>query len=146
MSNAIENEVTVELRSEKRLDQFPGQGRPNCPAADANHVQVVVLDSLMGRKVLVDQRCPNARNLIGANRRADAAVANRHAPVELSVCNRSCERDDEIWIIITLMQGVRTKIDDLMPGCEQLSDQVIFQAETTMVGSDADTHIMFPRS
>ena len=58
---------------QERLDQFPGERVAHHAAAEANHVQVVVLDPLVGRKCLVDQTCPNAGTLLAAT----------HAPTPL---------------------------------------------------------------
>ena len=77
----------AELGGQERLDEVPGHGRSHGPAAHAEDVHVIVLDALPGREMVVDQRGADARNLVGADRRADAAAADRHAAVHLSRCH-----------------------------------------------------------
>ena len=74
----------AELGRQERLDEIPGDRRPHRPAAHAEDVHVIVLDALPGREVIVDQAGANTRNLVGADRRADAAAADRHAALHLS--------------------------------------------------------------
>src|SRR5262249_22395982 len=74
----------AELGPKERLDEVPGHGRPHGPAAHAEDVHVIVLDSLSGRAVIVDQSGSDARDLVGTDRGADAAAANRRAAVHLS--------------------------------------------------------------
>ena len=45
----------TELGRKKRFDQLPGHRGAQRPSTDANDVHVVVLDSLPGREVVVDQ-------------------------------------------------------------------------------------------
>ena len=75
---------STELGREKCLDEIPGHRRPYGPTSHADDVDVVVFHSLTGREVIVDKRCPSSRHLVGADRRADAAAADRYAAIHLS--------------------------------------------------------------
>ena len=45
----------AELSCQERLDEVPGDRRSDGPAAHAEDVQVIVLDTLSGREMVVDQ-------------------------------------------------------------------------------------------
>ena len=61
----------TELGGEKRLDEIPGDGWPDRPPAHAENVEVIVLDALLRGEMVVDERCADAGNLVGADRGAD---------------------------------------------------------------------------
>ena len=52
-----------ESRGEKGLHQFPGEGVTDHEAAKTNQVQIVVFDTLMRRKVFVNQAGPDPPTL-----------------------------------------------------------------------------------
>ena len=68
---------------QKRLDEVPRYGWSHRPTAHTKDIHVIVLDPLLGREVVMDQRGADALNLIGTYRRADAAAADRHATIYL---------------------------------------------------------------
>ena len=103
------------LDGEERLDQVPRDGWSYGPAAHTQDVQVIVLDPLPGREVVVDDRRTDAPNLVGAHRRAHAAAADRHATFHLQGGNGPCEGHDVVGIVIVLTRAMRAEIDDLMP-------------------------------
>src|SRR5688572_11111203 len=107
--------VLAERGSQKRLDEVPGHGRSHRPAAHANNVHVIVLDPLPGREVVVNDGGANARDLVGTDRCADAAAADRHAALYLSRHHGPSQRDDEVRIVVARVQAMRSEIDDLMP-------------------------------
>src|SRR5437764_9233267 len=92
----------AELSGEKRLDQVPGDGWSHGPAAHAKDVHVIVLDTLPGREVVVDQRRVNAPNFICAHRRAYAAATDRNSTLHLQRGYGQCQRDDIVGIVITV--------------------------------------------
>jgi hypothetical protein len=57
----------AELRPQEGNQEFPRYGGPDDPAAHTENVHIVVLDSLMGRKMVMNQARPNAWNLIRAD-------------------------------------------------------------------------------
>src|SRR4051812_40914693 len=66
-----------ELRSKERRDQLTGQRRTHHPSPETQHVEVVVLDSLVRRECVVTQRRPNAAELVGGDARTHAASAKQ---------------------------------------------------------------------
>src|SRR5208282_6197620 len=105
----------AELGCKERLDQVPGHGRSHCPAAHTEDIHVIVLDTLSGREMVVDQRSADARHLIGANRCSHSTAADRHPPLYLAFSDSLGKRDDEIRVIIARTQAVSAEVYHLMP-------------------------------
>ena len=61
------------------LDEIPGDFGSDSAPAHAEHVHVVILHALLRREVVVDERGADARDLVDADRRADAASADGNA-------------------------------------------------------------------
>ncbi len=95
----------TELGAEERLDEIPGDGGPDRPSAHAEDVEVIVLDALLRGEVVVDERRADARDLVGADRRADTAAADRHAALDLSRNHGLGERHDEVGIVVVRIQA-----------------------------------------
>ena len=115
----------AELGGQKCFDQIPGQFCPNDAAAQANDVHVVVFDALPRREMIFDQGRANACNLIGADRRADAAAADGHAAHHLPLGNRTGEGDHEIRIVILRIQREGAKIGDFMSRGAKLAGKLV---------------------
>jgi hypothetical protein len=60
----------AELRCHERVDQVSSHSRSNGPTAHTDDVHVVVLDTLLGREVIVNQTGADARDLVRTDRRA----------------------------------------------------------------------------
>ena len=113
----------AELGAEKRLDGIPGHRGPDRPSAHTEDVEVIVLDALLRREMIVDERRTNARDLVGTHRRAHAATANRHAAFDLSRNDGLRKRHDEVGIVVGRIQRVRAEIHDLVAGVAQMRDE-----------------------
>jgi hypothetical protein len=105
---------------QKCLDQVPGNGGSHGAAAHTNDVHVIVLDTLPGRVMVVDQSGADAWNLVGANGGTHAAAADRYAAFHFASANSQTEWDDEVGIVIVGNQSMRTKIDYFMPFAAQM--------------------------
>ena len=115
---------TAESRGEKCLHQFPSERMANHEAAQANHVQVVVLDALVCRKCFMDQARPNARHFVRDDRGPDTAPANGHAAVHVTTSYGAGQRSDKIRIIILRLRLSVAKIDHCITGFAQPPDQI----------------------
>ena len=69
---------------EKCSDQLPSDRISDHIAAQTDHPHVVVLDSLVGRKTLMDQARPHARPLIGGSARTHTTTADGHAAIHIA--------------------------------------------------------------
>ena len=130
------------LGGQKGLDQVPSHRWSDCPATHAENVHVIILDPLPGRKVIVDQGCAYAGNLVGTHRCPDAAAADCHAPLDLTRRYSAAERGDEIRIVVVRAQAMRAEIDDLVTGRAELGDQLFLQAKAAVISGHADAHLV----
>ena len=94
------------------------------PAAHTEDVHIVVLNSLPGRVVIVNQPCSDTRNFVCADGSADAAAADCHAAFHVPGSNRLGERDDEVGVVIARIQAVSSDIDYLVPSFAKMSNQL----------------------
>src|ERR1700756_1452997 len=90
----------TEIGCRESLDQVPCLHRSHDPATHTNNVHVIVLDSLSGGEVIVDQGSANAVNLVGTDRGADTATAYGNASLQLACCNCTGERNNKIRIVV----------------------------------------------
>src|SRR6476660_2010615 len=102
------------LGREKGLHKIPSHGRPNGPAAHAKDVHVIVLDTLPGRKVVVNQRSARAWNFVRADRCANAASADGEPAFHLAGYHSPCQRDNEIGIVVVRAWLEGTEVDDFV--------------------------------
>ena len=104
----------AEARREKGLNQLPGGRVADDEAAEADHVQVVVLDALVRGKRFMDQARADARHLVGGDRSAHAAAANGDAAIHRAGGNRAGQWHDKIRIVIVRLRPGVSKIGHLM--------------------------------
>jgi hypothetical protein len=90
----------AEFGGQEGLDEIPSYGRSYGPAAHAENVQMIVLDSLPSRVMVVDECSANAWNLIGADRCAHSTPADRYAAIHLALGDSPGEGDDHIRIVV----------------------------------------------
>jgi len=83
-------------RGKKPLDQFPGECVTNYPAPEADHVEIVVLDALVGGKDLMNQARPNPRHLVRGHRRLRRRSTDGHTAVQVAAGNCAGQRHDKI--------------------------------------------------
>src|SRR4029450_9156196 len=126
---------------QKRLDEIPRYGWSHRPAAHAKDIHVIVLDPLLGRKMIVDQRRANTLNLIGTHRRAHAAAADRYAAIHLARPDSRREGNTIVGIVVALSQAMSAKIDDLMPSVTKLGNQLLLQTKSAVIGGNSHAHI-----
>jgi hypothetical protein len=88
------------LCSQISLDKIPGYFGSNCPSTHAQNVHMIVLDSLSGREVIVNQRGPHPFHLIGADRSTYPATADRDAPLHFACDHCLRKRHNEIRIVV----------------------------------------------
>ena len=126
--------------AEIRLDEIPGDFGSDRPAAHAEHVHVVILHALLRREVVVDERGADARDLVGADRRADAASADGHAAFDRPRHDGAGERDHEVRIVVVRVEGVGAEIDDPCPAERRCATFSSCFAEAAVIGRDSDAH------
>src|SRR5262249_27366044 len=80
--------------------------------------------------------------LVRADRRADAAAADRHAAVDRPRRHSTGERDDEVRIIVVWIQVRRPEIDDLMSRLAKPGHQLLLQTKSTMIRGNSHAHVI----
>ena len=93
----------AKLGLEKGLDQFPHHFRAFNPSAHANHIEIVILNSLPGGKIILNQAGANSFDFVGTNAGANTTAANGHTPIHFPGGHRLAEWNDEVGIIIVLI-------------------------------------------
>jgi hypothetical protein len=130
---------TAETGEEKCFNQLPGKSMPNDKTTEADQIDVIVLDSLVGRKRVMNQTGSDARHLVGNNRSTDSAAADGNTSLHISSGDCSGQRHDKIRIIVIGHRLPVTEINDFRTGLTQHADQVFFELITAVIGSYADT-------
>src|SRR5215831_4999646 len=103
------------LRSQVCLDKVPGHFRTNGPASHAEYVHVIIFDTLMGGEMIVDESGANALHFVGTHRGADATAANSQASIHVAGGDGIREKNHEVGIIVSRVQGIGTEVHHLMP-------------------------------
>src|SRR5262245_35554492 len=130
----------AELGGQERLHEVPGSAWADRAAPETDDVHVIVFDALLGREVIIDQRGPNSRNLVGADRDAHPAATESDPALDRACRHGLSERDDEVRIVVILVQLVRAEIDDVVAGRAQLRDHILLQGEPAVIGRDSYAH------
>src|SRR5499426_3243141 len=96
------------------LDKVPCHGRPYGAAAHAEHVHMIIFDTLTGREMIVDEPGANARHFVGTYRRADSTAANSQTSIHLAGRDGLRERHYEVGIIVRRVQAMSAEVHHLV--------------------------------
>src|SRR5260370_5037967 len=102
-----------EFSAEEGLHEILRQLHTNHPRAEHQHVDVVVLYSLMRRIGVVTHAAANPWQFIYRHARADTAAADQNAPLSLAVQHRSAHGFSKVRIIIEILSE-RTDVHALV--------------------------------
>jgi hypothetical protein len=104
---------------------------------------VIVLDALLRGKVIVNQTSANALDLVGANRRPNAAAANGDAAIHFARHDGLSERNNEVGIIVVRSQRVSAEVHDFMARRANPGNQFFLQTKPAVIGGNANAHVFF---
>ena len=130
----------TELGREKRLDEIPGDGWSYGPATHTKNIHVIILDALPGREMIMNQASAGTLDLVGTYRRPNAAAADREAAIHFPRYHRSREWNDKVGIVVVGAQRVSAEINDFMAGSAELSNQLLLQTKSAVVGGNSYAH------
>lgn len=85
---------------------------------------------------MADRR-PDAGNLVGDHRNAEAGFAQEYPPVEPPACDGRSHLEPDGGII-TRLWGMRSKVCDLTPPTLQNLNETSLQGEPPVIGSEGD--------
>lgn len=128
----------AETRGEKGLHQFPSESVTDDESAEADQVEIVILDALVRGKSFVNQTRADAGNFVRGDRCSNSAATDGHATLHVSVGNRTGQRHDKIRIIIFRLRMSVSEIYYLITGLTQPPDQILLQLVTAVVGGNAN--------
>jgi hypothetical protein len=123
----------AESSSQKRLDQFPSERGPDHFATQTKDIHVVVFNALVGREHVMDEACPHAGNLVGADGCPYATAAERHSAIDRARGYGPRQRDNVIWVIVSRARFIRAEVNDRVAGVAQQIRYLLFQNEPSMV-------------
>jgi hypothetical protein len=98
---------------------------PNDKPPEAHHIQIVIFDALMRRKVLVDQAGSNSHDFVRSDRRPNTTSTDAYPSIYASGGNGAGKRHDKIGIIVVFSRLAITEIDYLVTKLAQLFDQIL---------------------
>jgi hypothetical protein len=127
-----------EPRREEGLNQLPRGRVADDEAAEADDIEVVVLDALVRGKCFMDQARAGARHLIGGHTRPNAAAAHGHAPVHFAARDGASQRNNEIRVVILRLRTEISEIGHVMTGLAQSPDKMLLQLKAAVVRGDSD--------
>src|ERR1035441_5980382 len=123
---------------QKCSDQLPGERIPNHVPAQADHVHVVVLDTLARRETFMDETRPHTRHFVGGNARAHAAAADGYSTMHFSEGNCAGQGLNKVRIVIVRFRLAIAKVEHFIVSFTQGPGQRLFQFKTAVIRSDTD--------
>jgi hypothetical protein len=109
---------------------------PDYEAPETEHVQIVVLDTLMRRKGFMNQAGPHPRHFVRDNRCPDTTSTDGHAAIHLPASDGAGQGNNLVRIIIVWCQAAIAEVDHDVTCLLQHRDQVVLQLEPAMVGGN----------
>src|SRR3954468_55748 len=130
----------VELCTQERADELAGQLRADHLRADAEDVHVVVLDALVRRVRVVADGGPDARELAGGDRGADAGAADEDPALRVTAADRIADLTRLVRVVDPRFGPIRAEVDGLVACANDLLEHALAQLHPAMVESDRDPH------
>src|SRR5881409_432978 len=127
------------LAAKPRLHDLARQLEADHARPQREHIHVVVLDALVRGIRIVANRRPNARQLAGRDRRADAAAADEDPSLGAPVPYRLAHSERNIGIVDRI-RAVRAYIEHVVPVLAKARRQGVLQLVTTMISAYDDPH------
>jgi hypothetical protein len=115
--------VGFEPRTDKSVNQFLGQRAADYPAPQAQHIHIVVLNTLVRRIRVMAQACINARHFIRCDAGSYTAAADQHPTLNRSLDNRFGYSAGKIGVIDRRLGTVGSEIDYLVSLITQITGQ-----------------------
>src|SRR5919109_1695955 len=112
--------TAAKLRAEKGPDELAGELGADDLGTDAEHVHVVVLDSLVSGVGVVAGRTPDTRDLAGGDRRANARAADENTALGLAGPNRLTHLARLVRVVDLRLRCIRAEVDRLVAGPDDL--------------------------
>src|SRR5262249_27833128 len=132
--------LLAEIGVKEGLDQIPSDCWSYGPASHTKNIHVIVLDSLLRREVVVDQRRANASDFVRADRSAHTAAAYCAAGSLSRGAPRLARRQDVVGFFFALPQPMIAKITPLIPRLAEPFNLFFLQTNPAVIGSNSNSH------
>jgi len=128
------------LGTKKCLHKVPGHARTHGAPPHAEDVHVVILNSLLGREMIMNQAGPYTLGFIGTDRGPHTTATNRNTPLHLTSNHCSGQRRDIIGVIIARIQLMSPEVDNFMTRSFQLGDELLLEFKSAVICCKSYTH------
>ena len=98
-----------------------------------------MLHALRSRVRVVTQTGAHTRQLVGGDRRADAAATHDDAALGAAVDDSVAHRGREVGVVHRFGRR-RAEVDDVVAGLAQPAGQMLLQLEASVVGGNRNAH------
>ena len=115
----------AEARRKKGLHQLPGERVTDNETAEADNVEIVVLDALVCGKCFMDQACAGTRHLVRGHTRPNAASAYGDASAHFAARDGARQRNHEIRVVIIRLRMGIPEIGHVMTGLTQFPGKML---------------------
>ena len=126
----------AETGAEERADHLARERWPDDPLAEAEDVHVVVLDTLARRVGVVADTSAEARVLVDRDADTDAAAADQHAAIRVSLADLPRDQRREVRVVVGLDVLVGADVDDRVSESSDVGPQVLFEREAGVVATE----------
>jgi hypothetical protein len=124
-------------RVEERFDDLESEFRTDDPPANAQHIHVVVLDSLMGRVGVVADRGTDAGDFIGRDTDTYAASTNDDPTIDIARNQLSGDGNRKIGVI-TARLGIGPAVNERSDQRGKPLGDGLFQWKAGVVATEGD--------
>ncbi len=131
--------LTRETGLEERPDQLGCHVLADHPAAQAEHVDVVVLDCLVGGVGVVCDSGPDAVQFVGGDAGTCAGPADDDAALGVTSSDRLAHRCGEIGIVHGLLR-MSSDVDEGVAVALEQVDQELLEGVSGVIGSHGYSH------
>ena len=112
------------------------------PAAQAEHIEIVMLDALVGRIRVVADGGPDPGHLRGRHGGTDTAAADEDSAVGLIALDRPAQPDGEVGVVVSWIRAVAAEIDQLVGASlgAQADKELILEGGPAVIGRKGNAH------
>jgi transketolase len=125
---------------QERTHQVDRERGPHHLGAEAEHVQIVVLDALVGRIDVMANRSADSDELAGGHGGSYAGSANEDSAVGVAVLQRLAELPRLVGVVDRLGIGIGAQVDRLVAQRVELGKNRLAQPHAAVIERDCNPH------
>src|SRR5438067_7285437 len=132
--------AAVEARVQEGAHQVDRQRRPDDLGAEAEHVDVVVLDALVGRVDVVAHCAADPIDLRDGDRGTDARAADEDAALGVALTDRLADLACLVGVVDPDLGGLDPEVQDVVPERVELGENRVAQPHAAVIERDCNPH------